>query len=165
MQELFSRRSRSLAGLALAVALILTVLPAIGQQQVTDPAELPVETAQTEAAQADAAQPTYSEVTTLNGLRVYVDENGRLRPPTESEAAEISRNVIAGLGEATRHQVPKKNGSGMMSLVLDTSYLSTSMAHVTADGSLHWNCGAHGEVPQEAASQAPVSINAAAEEK
>ncbi|MDY7095317.1 MAG: hypothetical protein SX243_20260 [Acidobacteriota bacterium] len=159
MQELFSRRSRSLAGLALAVALILTVLPAAGQQHAE-----PVP-AQAQAAQADVNEPTYTEVTTLNGLRVYVDENGRLRPPTESEAAEISRNVIAGLGEATRHQVPKKNGSGMMSLVLDTSYLSTSMAHVTPDGSLHWNCGAHGDVSQDVASQAPVSINAAAEEK
>jgi hypothetical protein len=159
MQELFSRRSRSLAGLALAVALMLTVLPAVGQQH-AEPAQEPAE-----AASAEAPAPTYTEVTTLNGLRVYVDEHGRLRPPTESEAAEISRNVIAGLGEATRHQVPKKNGSGMMSLVLDTSYLSTSVAHVTQDGSLNWNCGAHGDVPGDTASQALASVNAVAEEK
>lgn len=125
-----------LLGIGLVVALLVGVAPLT----LADEAAIA-----STGAEATVDAPVYTPLTTFNGMRVYVDQNGRLRPPTEAERAERQRVILTAIDESAireRQRVPHKSADGTMSYVLDTSYLHASVAHVAADGTLSWTCTA-----------------------
>lgn len=80
----------------------------------------------------------------IAGMQVYIDpKTGRLRPPTAEERAELSAALRATFGSKSSlgHSEPVQHKSGAyQSVVLDTSYLNFSMAHITTDGAVHTDC-------------------------
>lgn len=140
------RVSLSTFTLGLAAGCALLLAPAVARAE--QPADAPAPAAE-QATQAIAETPTQNnpeqtiEGPAVDGLRAYVDEQGHLRPPTEAEQLERSRGGLTSFGVALRQQVPVKSADGTLSLVLDTSYLQSAVAHVGEDGKIHWNCAEH----------------------
>ena len=79
---------------------------------------------------------------TFAGMQVFVDaETGKLRPPTEKEARELSRRMMARISADKAHSyqpVVQKNGT--MSVVLGTDGMNYSVAVVQEDGHLATSC-------------------------
>ncbi len=103
-------------------------------------------------ASAQGAAPAAGEAglpVTVAGVQVFVDpETGRLRPPTEEEAGRLAaglQEIFAPRGFDSR---PDHREDGTVSMVLDPSYLSLSLARADAEGGVVTRCV---ESPQEAA--------------
>ncbi|MCB1056064.1 MAG: hypothetical protein KDD11_11230 [Acidobacteria bacterium] len=141
-----SRVSISQLALGVAAGCALLLAPAVLRaEQPADGAGPGAEQTAQVVAQAPAAAPTAQTTQPANvqGLKAFVDEEGRLRPPTEAEQLQVTRGELAALGAAVRQQAPVKSADGTLSLVLDTSYLQSAVAHVGEDGKIVWDCVEH----------------------
>jgi hypothetical protein len=82
--------------------------------------------------------------TTVAGVQIFVDpETGRMRPPSEAEAAELAQAMQRMFVKPLKLgaiPAPVEHADGSISMVLDPSYVSLSVLHVDEDGNLHTDC-------------------------
>ena len=94
------------------------------------------------AAASTAADAARGTPVTVAGLRVFIDpETGRLRPPTEAEAAALAKAVTAGYADKRTENGPAvHHADGSVSMRLGTRHLLHNMARVDADGDVETFC-------------------------
>lgn len=135
------KRSMCFRTFALGLASIALALVTIGvtAEQANEPT--------TVESTATTEQPTVADrglPVSIAGMQIYLDpETGRMRPPTVEEKAQLAAALRTTFGSKSGvgHSEPIQHKNGAyQSVVLDTSYLNFSIAHVDESGQVHADC-------------------------
>ncbi len=118
--------------LALALVLALGFQATAEESQATDPQQ-PEQTQLTEDGYL---------ATSVAGVQIFIDpETGRMRPPSEAEAAQLAAAMQQMFGKPLKSgYAPVEHADGSVSMVVGADYLSLSVLHIGEDGQLHTEC-------------------------
>ena len=137
---------KSLTAFTLTLALVVFGAPAIADQPAATPSVAAAEQASA-TARADDVKVTFA------GMQIAIDPaTGRLRPPTEKEAAELAqgmRDLFASESFAAASEtVVTEHPDGMLSAVLGFDALNFTVLRSNGDGTYSRRCVSS---PEEAA--------------
>ncbi len=99
---------------------------------------------------------------TVAGLRVFIDpETGRLRPPTDAEAAALSRAMVRAYADRPTENAPAvHHADGSVTMQLGTRHLMHNMARLNADGEVETFCVQGADAAAEVLAETPATDDA-----